>query len=57
MATPRRFRWPKLVPGDVVLLAAGDLIPADCRLLEAKDFFVNQSLLTGESYPVEKHGA
>ncbi|MBI5626450.1 MAG: magnesium-translocating P-type ATPase, partial [Nitrosomonadales bacterium] len=43
-----------LVPGDVVLLAAGDLIPADCRLLEAKDFFVNQSLLTGESYPVEK---
>jgi len=44
-----------LVPGDVVLLAAGDLIPADCRLLEAKDFFVNQSLLTGESYPVEKH--
>lgn len=44
-----------LVPGDVVLLAAGDLIPADCRLLEAKDFFVNQTLLTGESYPVEKH--
>ncbi len=44
-----------LVPGDVVLLAAGDLIPADCRLLEAKDFFINQSLLTGESYPVEKH--
>jgi Mg2+-importing ATPase len=44
-----------LVPGDVVLFAAGDLIPADCRLLEAKDFFINQSLLTGESYPVEKH--
>jgi Mg2+-importing ATPase len=44
-----------LVPGDVVLLAAGDLIPADCRLIEAKDFFVNQALLTGESYPVEKH--
>ncbi len=43
-----------LVPGDVVLLSAGDLMPADCRLLEAKDFFVNQSLLTGESYPVEK---
>src|SRR3990172_1570891 len=40
-----------LVPGDVVLLSAGDLMPADCRLLEAKDFFVNQSLLTGESYP------
>ena len=45
----------QLVPGDVVLLSAGDLIPADCRLLEAKDFFINQSLLTGESYPVEKH--
>ena len=45
----------KLVPGDVVLLTAGDLIPADCRLIEAKDFFLNQSLLTGESYPVEKH--
>ncbi|MGA7596206.1 MAG: magnesium-translocating P-type ATPase [Gallionella sp.] len=45
----------QLVPGDVVLLAAGDLIPADTRLLEAKDFFINQALLTGESYPVEKH--
>lgn len=44
----------KLVPGDVVVLAAGDLIPADCRLFEAKDFFVNQAMLTGESYPVEK---
>lgn len=45
---------PSLVPGDIVLLAAGDLIPADGRLLDAKDFFVNQSLLTGEPYPVEK---
>ncbi len=45
----------ELVLGDVVLLSAGDLMPADCILLEAKDFFVNQSLLTGESYPVEKH--
>lgn len=45
---------PSLVPGDVVLLAAGDLVPADGRLLEAKDFFVNQALLTGEPYPVEK---
>lgn len=43
-----------LVPGDIVLLAAGDLVPADGRLLEAKDFFVNQALLTGEPYPVEK---
>ena len=45
----------ELVPGDVVLLSAGDLIPADGRVLEARDFFVNQALLTGESYPVEKH--
>lgn len=43
-----------LVPGDIVLLSAGDLIPADGRLLEAKDFFVNEALLTGEAYPVEK---
>lgn len=45
---------PSLVPGDVVLLAAGDLVPGDGRMLEAKDFFVNQALLTGEPYPVEK---
>jgi Mg2+-importing ATPase len=44
-----------LVPGDVVLLAAGDLVPADGRLLEARDFFINEALLTGESYPTEKH--
>jgi Mg2+-importing ATPase len=43
-----------LVPGDIVLLAAGDLIPGDGRILEARDFFVNQALLTGEPYPVEK---
>jgi Mg2+-importing ATPase len=44
-----------LVPGDVVRLAAGDMVPADLRLLEAKDLFVNQSALTGESMPAEKH--
>ena len=44
----------ELVPGDVVLLSAGDLVPADAVLLEAKDFFVNQSQLTGEPFPVEK---
>ena len=44
----------ELVPGDVVLLAAGDLVPGDGRVLQARDFFVNQALLTGESYPVEK---
>lgn len=44
----------RLVPGDVVKLVAGDVVPADCRLLAAHDFFVNQALLTGEAYPVEK---
>ena len=46
-----------LVPGDVVQLTAGDVVPADCRLVAARDFFVNQALLTGEPYPVEKHAA
>ena len=44
-----------LVPGDIVRLSAGDMIPADLRLLEAKDFFVNQSALTGEAMPAEKY--
>ena len=43
-----------LVPGDVVALAAGDMVPADVRLLACKDLFVNQAALTGESFPVEK---
>jgi P-type Mg2+ transporter len=44
-----------IVPGDIVILAAGSLIPADMRILGAKDFFVTQSALTGESMPVEKN--
>lgn len=43
-----------LVPGDIVHLAAGDMVPADVRLLYTKDLFLNQSALTGESLPVEK---
>ncbi|MBQ8106083.1 MAG: magnesium-translocating P-type ATPase [Afipia sp.] len=43
-----------LVPGDIVELIAGDLVPADSRLLESRDLFINQALLTGEAYPVEK---
>ncbi len=43
-----------VVPGDIVLLQAGSLIPADLRLLSAKDFFVSQSALSGESMAVEK---
>lgn len=45
----------QVVPGDVFLLAAGDVVPADGRLLEAKDLFVDQGALTGESLPAEKH--
>lgn len=44
----------KLVPGDIVQLSAGDMIPADLRLLAAKDLFVSQAAMTGESLPVEK---
>jgi P-type Mg2+ transporter len=45
----------QLVPGDIVLLSAGDMIPADVRLIVAKDLFLSQSTLTGESLPAEKH--
>ena len=44
----------QLVPGDIVRLSAGDMIPADLRLLTAKDLFLNQAALTGEAMPVEK---
>lgn len=44
-----------LVPGDVIYLAAGDMIPADVRIISAKDLFVSQGALTGESLPVEKY--
>ena len=43
-----------IVPGDIVQLSAGDIIPADGKLLQAKDFFLNESALTGESFPSEK---
>ena len=45
----------EVVVGDVVHLRAGDLIPADCRLLSTRDLFVNEAALTGESLPREKH--
>ncbi|EQD49227.1 magnesium-transporting ATPase MgtA [mine drainage metagenome] len=53
---PQRREVPiaELVPGDVIQLSAGDMIPADVRLLTAKDLFINQSSLTGEALPVEK---
>jgi Mg2+-importing ATPase len=53
---PRKIEVPikLLVPGDLVVLSAGDMIPADCRVLAAKDLFVSQAAMTGESLPVEK---
>jgi Mg2+-importing ATPase len=44
-----------LVPGDVIMLSAGDMIPADCRVLFAQNLFMNQAAMTGESLPVEKY--
>ena len=44
----------EIVPGDAVRLSSGDLVPADARIAEARDLFVQQSALTGESFPVEK---
>ncbi len=43
-----------IVPGDIVILNAGDIVPGDCLLLESKDLFVDEAMLTGETFPVEK---
>ncbi|MBX6419748.1 MAG: magnesium-translocating P-type ATPase [Nevskia sp.] len=56
-ATFRERPLDELVPGDVLRLCAGDMVPADVRLLTAKDLFVSQSALTGEAFPVEKFAA
>jgi Mg2+-importing ATPase len=44
----------EIVPGDIIMLNAGDIVPGDCLLLESKDLFVDEAMLTGETYPVEK---
>ena len=54
---PQMLPSEQVVPGDVVALSAGSLIPADGIVLEAKDFFVNQAVLTGETFPAEKKPA
>jgi Mg2+-importing ATPase len=50
----RELPLAEIVRGDVVRLRAGDLIPGDCRLLSARDLFLNEAVLTGESFPAEK---
>ncbi len=55
--TQKRIRATQVVPGDIVILAAGALVPADGVLLEARDLHVNQALLTGEPFPVQKDTA
>jgi Mg2+-importing ATPase len=52
---PKEIPLKQVVPGDILHLAAGDLVPADVRLVSSKDLFVNQTALTGEALPVEKH--
>jgi P-type Mg2+ transporter len=54
---PKEIPIAQLVPGDIVKLSAGDMIPADVRLISAKDLFIIQTTLTGESLPVEKSDA
>ena len=44
----------EVVPGDIVVLNAGDIVPGDCMLLQSKDLFVDEAMLTGETFPVEK---
>jgi len=43
-----------VVPGDIIVLSAGDIVPGDSRILQSKDLFVNEATLTGETYPAEK---
>ncbi len=57
MERPQELPIATLVPGDIVHLSAGDMVPADVRVLAAKDLFVSQAMLTGESIPVEKYPA
>ncbi|SEH28140.1 magnesium-translocating P-type ATPase [Chryseobacterium culicis] len=58
--TKRKFNESKeieiteIVPGDIIILSAGDMVPADCRILKSKDLFISESILTGEALPVEK---
>jgi Mg2+-importing ATPase len=52
--TKNELKLSLIVPGDIISLSAGDIAPADARIIDAKDLFINQSALTGESFPAEK---
>jgi P-type Mg2+ transporter len=52
--TKKEIPSEEIIPGDIVLLSAGSKIPADCIVLESRDLFVNEAVLTGETFPVEK---
>ena len=54
ISAPREIPIEKVVPGDVISLSAGDMVPADIRLINAKDVFANEATLTGEALPAEK---
>ncbi|MFN3477594.1 MAG: hypothetical protein ACK4Z6_08630, partial [Candidatus Methylomirabilales bacterium] len=51
---PKEIPVEAIVPGDVVVLTAGDVIPGDCLILESKDLFVDEAALTGETYPARR---
>lgn len=52
--TPQDINVSEIVPGDIVKLSAGDMVPADCRIVNSKDLFISEAMLTGEAMPVEK---
>lgn len=52
--SPKEIPVEEIVPGDIILIAAGGTFPGDCALLESKDLFVDEAALTGETYPVAK---
>ena len=51
---PKEIKIKEIVPGDIIDLYAGDMIPADLRIISCKDLFINQASLTGETFPIEK---
>ena len=53
--TSKEIPLEEIVPGDVVILSAGNKIPADCIIIDSKDLFANEAVLTGETFPVEKN--